>query len=118
MTLRRHRSIPACAGEPLTFPLETHATAVYPRVRGGTKAASSITAIPCGLSPRARGNPDCVDPRSRSSRSIPACAGEPYSLIIAIKRSEVYPRVRGGTTTGKNSSGRPEGLSPRARGNL
>ena len=69
--LNRHRSIPACTGEPLRPP-------VYPRVYGGTgELLASITSRE-GLSPRVRGNP-------------------PYSPRLGA-RARVYPRVYGGTS--------------------
>ena len=50
------RSIPACAGEPLTWWRRSPITPVYPRVCGGTSIIdSSITSLE-GLSPRVRGN--------------------------------------------------------------
>ncbi len=50
-------SIPACAGEPAATVAILWLTAVYPRVRGGTKAIPWDTSVFTGLSPRARGNP-------------------------------------------------------------
>ena len=51
------RSIPACAGEPAIFYLRRSATAVYPRVCGGTEAGQRGRVRQLGLSPRVRGNP-------------------------------------------------------------
>ena len=50
-----------------------------------------------GLSPRVRGNlvPDLVG--LAHERSIPACAGEPYSQYGGGQFRWVYPRVCGGT---------------------
>ncbi len=70
-------SIPACAGEPGPWAMTAGASWVYPRVCGGTWAASPITKDMGGLSPRVRGNPDRSAVIARAPRSIPACAGEP-----------------------------------------
>ena len=51
------------------------------------------------------------------TRSIPACAGEPYTAALFRQRVEVYPRVCGGTTSAVRGQHRRRGLSPRVRGN-
>ena len=70
---------------------------VYPRVCGGTyrEAADSVEAA--GLSPRVRGNQDAAVAMATTTRSIPACAGEPAVDGQSRYDSEVYPRVCGGT---------------------
>ena len=111
------RSIPACAGEPRARTRPARRGKVYPRVRGGTRSRAERQPSVCGLSPRARGNPESIRPTNPKSRSIPACAGEP-SLFRPVNASQtVYPRVRGGTATRIEYRGRVQGLSPRARGN-
>ena len=50
------RSIPACAGEPLSIRCCPASSKVYPRVCGGTAAAASPHLAHQGLSPRVRGN--------------------------------------------------------------
>ena len=50
-------------------------------------------------------------------RSIPACAGEPSSAMSTARRTEVYPRVCGGTMTTSCQTVYHTGLSPRVRGN-
>ena len=70
-----------------------------------------------GLSPRARGNPDRIQPNAVANRSIPACAGEPMRISLPTTSKGVYPRVRGGTLTENRCSQSTQGLSPRARGN-
>ena len=52
----RGGSIPANAGEPLEKVLLYLTLRVYPRERGGTKAASALPSVISGLSPRTRGN--------------------------------------------------------------
>ncbi len=72
------RSIPACAGEPALRALRFDRLPVYPRVRGGTSLYGMRRFPINGLSPRARGNHARATAVSKSKRSIPACAGEPW----------------------------------------
>ena len=118
----RSRSIPACAGEPESQPRTPLRLSVYPRVCGGTapassRAASVRRASAAGLSPRVRGNP--YQPQAQRMRpgSIPACAGEPRGHCHRYRRSEVYPRVCGGTEGVVGGVREACGLSPRVRGN-
>ena len=70
-------SIPACAGEPGVnrgCPVDD---GVYPRVCGGTSYTYRWRDSILGLSPRVRGNRVTRCPDAFSTRSIPACAGEP-----------------------------------------
>ena len=91
---------------------------VYPRVCGGTPPLFSLSSSVSGLSPRLRGNL-WVEPYLRLRfRSIPASAGEPRLSERRTARTEVYPRVCGGTYTPENPVSEEEGLSPRLRGNL
>ena len=76
------RSIPACAGEPTSFPSASCLPPVYPRVCGGTATAVRMTGTGTGLSPRVRGNPCGGMGRSVGARSIPACAGEPRKEVF------------------------------------
>ena len=69
-------SIPACAGEALQSAPGQPARRVYPRVCGGSLKAPGHWPGAAGLSPRVRGKPGPSAARRRSSRSIPACAGE------------------------------------------
>ena len=72
-----------------------------------------------GLSPRVRGNQRLCPTRFPSSRSIPACPGEPRFGARPFISHRVYPRVYGGTaiiSRPKFPSMKP-GLSPRVRGN-
>ena len=111
------RSIPACAGEPAGKTSQSITYSVYPRVCGGTRWSSSTGALTDGLSPRVRGNREvpqaCIDVR----RSIPACAGEPRSVLGGCVGHAVYPRVCGGTYPERATPHRTRGLSPRVRGN-
>ena len=112
-----HRSIPACAGEPVGNCRPACRPWVYPRVCGGTHPPAIVPCKCWGLSPRVRGNPprQC-SPRHRN-RSIPACAGEPMRMRRPDGWRRVYPRVCGGTALGAHNDDAGAGLSPRVRGN-
>ena len=75
--LKRNRSIPACAGEPLSGPQRVDNPAVYPRVCGGTQTFAIHHKGGGGLSPRVRGNRGSSFCAAYQRGSIPACAGEP-----------------------------------------
>ena len=113
----QHRSIPACAGEPGLSCTSTAASAVYPRVCGGTAKEPGITIKILGLSPRVRGNLARTASMATRIGSIPACAGEPDTENGFILQWKVYPRVCGGTFCVLNQGGLVQGLSPRVRGN-
>ena len=113
-----HGSIPACAGEPPTPPTGGPGPRVYPRVCGGTLEARADRMVRDGLSPRVRGNRPRPRPPHTSSRSIPACAGEPRSADRRSCTKGVYPRVCGGTGRTRHRPASFSGLSPRVRGNL
>ena len=112
-----NRSIPACAGEPLSSTSVVTVT-VYPRVCGGTRRAGfarrrigSNAGEPQGSTeawaewvyPRVCGGTDLDHAVSTYPRSIPACAGEPAGDSGASNGSAVYPRVCGGTSICLNS---------------
>ena len=111
------RSIPACAGEPSCPPAGTLAKRVYPRVCGGTTKIFDGKQHPAGLSPRVRGNHQDLRRQATSSRSIPACAGEPVCSGCHAQGGRVYPRVCGGTFSIPTHGPAHIGLSPRVRGN-
>ena len=111
------RSIPACAGEPPRHFRFRLPRKVYPRVCGGTRSSPGTRRTCCGLSPRVRGNPAVDLERQLRDGSIPACAGEPCCRPGLPWPPRVYPRVCGGTVTGRRQLGRRWGLSPRVRGN-
>ena len=96
---------------------DVHHVEVYPRVRGGTRSASSAGSKQTGLSPRARGNQVEFHLGRVGQGSIPACAGEPIGPRARSELSRVYPRVRGGTQIAAHLCKSRNGLSPRARGN-
>ena len=111
------RSIPACAGEPGGGRLSLAAAGVYPRVCGGTEYRDVLQAIAVGLSPRVRGNHMAKGQKDTTTRSIPACAGEPTNANGEVLPDTVYPRVCGGTRYRRQIAGYFGGLSPRVRGN-
>ena len=98
-TRNSKRSIPACAGEPPGRRSQTGPSKVYPRVCGGTYRRRLIGTTDLGLSPRVRGNQYPALPGKVSWRSIPACAGEPFTSTRRQAGNRVYPRVCGGTST-------------------
>ncbi len=110
-------SIPACAGEPQTFPLLTARAGVYPRVCGGTRVPYPPERDDIGLSPRVRGNRAYRCQPTPDGWSIPACAGEPIGVADFDDQGTVYPRVCGGTPRTFRRSDKSGGLSPRVRGN-
>ena len=111
------RSIPACAGEPMTPLTAAKAFWVYPRVCGGTTCLPVNANPDEGLSPRVRGNRRPCRSRRRPQGSIPACAGEPDRPTSTSPTTRVYPRVCGGTHSRPQSGPASSGLSPRVRGN-
>ena len=112
-----HRSIPACAGEPVRSLYKKQAATVYPRVCGGTYGKENISVAEIGLSPRVRGNPPFLSAPIIRAGSIPACAGEPPGPGSSAMTAAVYPRVCGGTQLAHLQVLGPRGLSPRVRGN-
>ena len=110
-------SIPACAGEPVSRVNLTLQPKVYPRVCGGTGIDVEVIDDTQGLSPRVRGNQPPLRWPAVSRRSIPACAGEPLTLLLRLPHARVYPRVCGGTACPEHESAQRGGLSPRVRGN-
>ena len=111
-------SIPACAGEPRTSPVDTGLLRVYPRVCGGTTTEVRVLEFGGGLSPRVRGNLGYPLGFGSLQGSIPACAGEPGLAGSPRAGRRVYPRVCGGTIAGWHTAVGRGGLSPRVRGNL
>ena len=111
------RSIPACAGEPVKIWFTPSIAWVYPRVCGGTCVSHWRFLASAGLSPRVRGNHRQSGRQRKRTRSIPACAGEPYDGQSYPVYLPVYPRVCGGTVRGPAIAAVVTGLSPRVRGN-
>ena len=110
-------SIPACAGEPVSWMTPLNDRRVYPRVCGGTGILDDPVERSSGLSPRVRGNLEDECDYCGSTGSIPACAGEPTPLSTTSPYNGVYPRVCGGTRHIDGIHLHHENLSPRVRGN-
>ena len=85
---------------------------------GGTSPTGAKDPTGYGLSPRVRGNLGSAGGVVLALRSIPACAGEPFSWQVDAPLFGVYPRVCGGTADYIAFSDFIGGLSPRVRGNL
>ncbi len=89
-------SIPACTGEPRQGITAIEYGQVYPRVYGGTTAVLPSSVHEPGLSPRVRGNHTGGQAARNTTRSIPACTGEPYVFsFTADSYQGLSPRVRG-----------------------
>ena len=89
-------SIPACAGEPDVCLTWGHSGGVDPRVCGGAAVAAQTPVGVWGRSPRVRGSHTQGRHGNTERRSIPACAGEPYSGMAGDYPRQVDPRVCGG----------------------
>ena len=113
----KRRSIPACAGEPLSRDILKPTSLVYPRVCGGTGCVVRFRIAGIGLSPRVRGNLGLGLGVPFGGGSIPACAGEPRRFRGRRTGRRVYPRVCGGTMDKQAGINCVVGLSPRVRGN-
>ena len=75
--LKLNGSIPAYAGDPYTTNRRKRASAVYPRLRGGSLKARIPILATSGLSPPTRGIRICPRWMAGRIRSIPAYAGDP-----------------------------------------
>ena len=89
---------------------------VYPRLRGGSYHGGTKNAKGEGLSPPTRGILIKRRWGLKSSRSIPAYAGDPITAIAPIYCHRVYPRLRGGSRQSAAAAVGGSGLSPPTRG--
>ena len=89
-------SIPAWAGETMTYSQLLALDEVYPRVGGGNPDYPNPQTYRNGLSPRGRGKPPSATAAGRLPRSIPAWAGETSAGAALYTSAGVYPRVGGG----------------------
>ena len=78
--------------------------------------AASRACSSMGLSPRVRGKRVFPEGDRYWARSIPACAGEARNGLPGRRQRRVYPRVCGGSLSGKHMLPPDDGLSPRVRG--
>ena len=115
-SLYRAGSIPACAGEAGGVGRPHRLRKVYPRVCGGSRWRGPPSSVTKGLSPRVRGKRETPHRQPAPSGSIPACAGEAMTRLMASRWAGVYPRVCGGSPRRCPLIIDQEGLSPRVRG--
>ena len=74
----------------------------YPRAGGGTsRTVPGVWGLQ-GLSPRRRGNLRLERRDQLRLGPIPAQAGEPHRLILAVRAGWAYPRAGGGTCTARS----------------
>ena len=110
------RFIPACAGNTGKNAIAPITEPVHPRVCGEHKENDCRPEFVNGSSPRVRGTRNLVCCEHRTSRFIPACAGNTIAQRVEQIRSPVHPRVCGEHFIPENASTRPFGSSPRVRG--
>ena len=112
------RSIPTCAGQPRHCRASPTSMQVYPHVCGAASDFCQISYRSGGLSPRVRGSPAGVRANDLHNRSIPTCAGQPYSGLHPVAAMKVYPHVCGAAFSSTVEKTSVPGLSPRVRGSL
>ena len=110
------RFIPAGAGNTCCPSLATAALSVHPRRRGEHRPGGLRNAHSLGSSPQARGTPIQVRRMRRSSRFIPAGAGNTSSRVRLSPSATVHPRRRGEHNPGTPFTPSGSGSSPQARG--
>ena len=110
------RSIPACAGNtPNHQPMPDPRT-VHPRMRGEHFASAAWAKPIAGPSPHARGTRTKATCARRTSRSIPACAGNTAPAACPPAPCTVHPRMRGEHVKNELAPLQARGPSPHARG--
>ena len=109
-------SIPACAGNPSSWPPTTAAARVHPRVCGEPAAGIADAAIVEGPSPRVRGTRAAAGGGADGVGSIPACAGNPGRRPARSSSAGVHPRVCGEPALRWPNMLTRTGPSPRVRG--
>ncbi len=112
------RPIPARAGEPPANGFARISNGAYPRPRGGAHTTLYNPSLLYGLSPPARGSLSRTVSALSVTGPIPARAGEPFGVCLALNAGRAYPRPRGGAGLKPLEIGRKPGLSPPARGSL
>ena len=90
-----HRSIPACAGNPMARRDERRDDAVHPRVCGESQLGLKSADLLQGPSPRVRGILVGAATAAVEAGSIPACAGNPSGNAPSAVSAGVHPRVCG-----------------------
>ena len=113
---RRHRFIPAPAGNrPFLFSF-SRTTPVHPRACGEQNRASSYTSSWFGSSPRLRGTEHTSNGLEQRGRFIPAPAGNRMPITAWLFCLTVHPRACGEQVVGPQAEGGTIGSSPRLRG--
>ena len=113
---RRHRFIPAGAGNTTDISSFGQANSVHPRGRGEHIDLHAARLPGIGSSPRARGTLPANSIACASRRFIPAGAGNTSTLRSAQICTTVHPRGRGEHAKGFIPHSAACGSSPRARG--
>ncbi len=113
---RRHRFIPAGAGNTSPSIQLAAAMTVYPRWRGEHLSMALYESVSAGLSPLARGTRPASRRPVHPKRFIPAGAGNTVSGEYNHWPFTVYPRWRGEHRCSGMSLAASAGLSPLARG--
>ena len=109
-----HGSIPADAGEPPAPSAASRIRSVYPRARGGTRAACGPCPVHSGISPQTRGEPGEGGIEARILESIPTMAGGHTSRRSDGASAKVYPRAGGGLSDVSWAQRHPRFISARA----
>ncbi len=112
------RFIPAGAGNTGVGLRHVYFKTVYPRWRGEHQSVNLMMLNNRGLSPLARGTLVSQGGLERTSRFIPAGAGNTIAYVSLAPCAPVYPRWRGEHTPSVTPSFTSCGLSPLARGTL
>ena len=113
---KRHRFIPARAGNTIVERDLSGIEAVYPRSRGEHLDFSLYGCHHSGLSPLARGTLFCHPEKRKFARFIPARAGNTWQAMPQGAYRAVYPRSRGEHKHADDQQNIENGLSPLARG--
>ena len=114
--VRRHRFIPARAGNTSCRDWRTKPSSVHPRSRGEHDVRSQSSSVKPGSSPLARGTHRPTAGRTLRHRFIPARAGNTAMTAAMYSAGTVHPRSRGEHDTTDWTVDRFDGSSPLARG--
>src|SRR5690606_4937250 len=118
-TLTKHKrgtaSIPARAGEPVSWYRNQQQQKVDPRACGGAACPLDGLNSGPGRSPRVRGSPPSINDLPYRPGSIPARAGEPVYLRGEAEHAGIDPRACGGAQRVRITTTRYTGRSPRVR---
>jgi len=112
------RIIPAHAGNARQVWHPLHRAPDHPRARGERPVIPMRVCVASGSSPRTRGTPRRPSWTGRSSRIIPAHAGNARRWRVSRALTPDHPRARGERTSTRPISSPKGGSSPRTRGTL